>query len=460
VAVAVTSMVAVAFVIPLGSVVQKLGQERALTDAKQRSAAVAGALRVTADPAAVRRVIADTAGTDAGRVAVHGLAGGAVGTRRAAQSDLTNALRGRRGAVDVEGGRSYLAPATLADGRTVVVEVFIPDEESGRGVVFAWFIVVLLAMALVAVSVWVADRMASKVVGSAKGLAWAAKSLGDGQMGVRVRPSGPLELVEAGQAFNSMADRVQALLRSERELIADLSHRLRTPLTALRLEAEPLAGPAADRVRHSIDSLEMEVDSIIRAARQPPANTGEITRLTAEGLPVAPRCDASEVVRERMVFWGAVAGDQGRVCRRVGASLPAPVAVNREDLVAALDALLGNVFRYTPQGTPIEVAVTRRDGRVAVRVDDGGPGIPNPEAALRRGVSHRGSTGLGLDIVHRLAAGASGAVNIGRSRLGGASVVVLLPDADAPPKPPARMFGFVGRISREPGRRRSHERPR
>ena len=248
-----------------------------------------------------------------------------------------------------------------------------------------------------------------------------------------MQPGGPRELVEAGQAFNAMAERVLTLLKGERELIADLSHRLRTPLTALRLDAEPITGPAGERVRRSINNLEVEVDQLIRSARQPPANTGEITKLGADGLPVGPKCDASEVVRERMAFWAAVAGDQGRTCKRVGATLPAPVPVPRADLAAALDALLGNVFRYTPQGTPIEVAVTRRDGWVAVRVDDGGPGIPDPEAAMRRGVSNKGSTGLGLAIAQRLAAGVNGAVNIGRSRFGGASVVVLLPDVESPP---------------------------
>jgi signal transduction histidine kinase len=250
-----------------------------------------------------------------------------------------------------------------------------------------------------------------------------------------------------------MADRLVMLLKSERELVADLSHRLRTPLTALRLDAEPIDGPAGDRVRRSINALEIEVDQIIRAARQPPANTGELVKLSADGTPAGTRCDASEVVRERMVFWSAVAGDQGRTCRRVGASLPAPVPVARDDLAAALDALLGNVFRYTPQGTPIEVAVTRRDGWVAVRVDDGGPGIPDPDEAMRRGVSNKGSTGLGLDIAHRLAAGVRGAVNIGRSQFGGASVVVLLPDADAPAAPTGSRFGLVGRLSREPRKR-------
>ncbi|GIJ44595.1 two-component sensor histidine kinase [Virgisporangium aliadipatigenens] len=448
-------MVAVAFLIPLGMVVQQIAEERALADAQRQAAAVVAVLTVTDNVVAIDNVIATTSGRSIGRVAVHGLPSGRIGDGHAAQAEIDAAGRqSRTSVVDAPGGESFLEPARLGDGTVVVVEVFIPMEESSKGVGVAWLTLCTLAIGLVAVSVWVGDRLAATVVGSAKGLADAAKSLGDGQLGVRIVPSGPQELVEAGLAFNSMADRVVALLKGERELLADLSHRLRTPLTGLRLDTEPIEGPLGERVRNSIASLEAEVDSIIRAARQPPANTGEITRLNADGEPVQVKTDAADVVRERMVFWSAVAGDQGRTCKRVGASLPAPVNVARADLVAAIDALLGNVFRYTPQATPIEVAVTRRDGWVAVRVDDGGPGIPDPDAALKRGVSNKGSTGLGLDIVHKLAAGANGAVNIGRSRFGGASVVVLLPDAEAPPPPTGTRFGLVGRLSREPRRRR------
>ena len=96
-------------------------------------------------------------------------------------------------------------------------------------------------------------------------------------------------------------------------------------------------------------------------------------------------CDASEVVRERLRFWAAVAGDQGRRCEAIGVDASAPVPVPRAELAAALDAMLGNVFRYTPQGAPLEVTVSRRDGYVAITVEDGGPGIADPDRALRRG---------------------------------------------------------------------------
>jgi signal transduction histidine kinase len=159
------------------------------------------------------------------------------------------------------------------------------------------------------------------------------------------------------------------------------------------------------------------------------------------------------VVRERMVFWSQLASDQQRPYKVIGAHTRIPVPVPRPELAAALDAVLGNVFRYTPQGTAFEVAISRRDGYVAVRVDDAGPGIANPDRALRRGASDRGSTGLGLDIAKRVAQQARGSVSLDRAQLGGASVVMLLADAEATPRQMSR-FGLVGRLAREPGSRR------
>jgi signal transduction histidine kinase len=149
-----------------------------------------------------------------------------------------------------------------------------------------------------------------------------------------------------------------------------------------------------------------------------------------------------------MVFWSALAGDQNRQYQVVGANIRTPVPVARAELAAALDAVLGNVFRYTPQGTAFEVGISRRDGWVAVRVDDAGPGIADTEKALRRGESEQGSTGLGLDIARRAAQSTGGSVSLARAAMGGASVVMLLADAEAPPKQASR-FGLVGRLARE-----------
>jgi signal transduction histidine kinase len=100
------------------------------------------------------------------------------------------------------------------------------------------------------------------------------------------------------------------------------------------------------------------------------------------------------------------------------------------------------------------VAVSRRDGYVAVRVDDAGPGIDRPYQAVRRGTSERGSTGLGLDIVRKAAMAGHGTVDIARANLGGTSVVMLFADGEPLVSPARQLWGFVGRLSREPNERR------
>ncbi|MCI4065370.1 HAMP domain-containing histidine kinase [Micromonospora sp. R77] len=316
-----------------------------------------------------------------------------------------------------------------------------------------WLLLLTVAVALVGATVIVVDRVAARAVDSTADLVRAALAVGDGDFAVRVEPSGPRELAEAGHAFNRMADRLVALRTDERELVADLSHRLRTPLTVLRLDAEALESDDTSigtfseaeldrrrgirRIRQAIVTLEGEVDQLIKTTRK---------AVTHETGPAT--CDVSEVVRDRMVFWAALAGDQNRPHRVSGAQLRIPAPVPRAELAAALDAVIGNVFRYTPQGTAFEVAVSRRDGYVAIRIDDAGPGIANPDRALRRGASDQGSTGLGLDIARRVALQANGSVSIDRARLGGASVVMLLADPEATPRQVNR-FGLVGRMARD-----------
>jgi signal transduction histidine kinase len=320
--------------------------------------------------------------------------------------------------VRAPGGWALLQPVALSGDRVTVVEVYVPDSALTRGVRGAWLILTAVALGLVGGSVLVADRLGMRVVRSARDLARAARALGDGRLDVRVDPQGPTELRDAAAAFNTMADRVEQLLAAEREMAADLSHRLRTPLTALRLNAAQLGDDAvAEQTRHAVDQLEREVDEIIRTARRRPAATGETAG-----------CDAAEVVRARVAFWSALAEDQDRAWQLTGTDRPVRVPVPAADLAAAVDAMLGNVFRHTDEGTPFAVTLHAGKRDVVLLVGDGGPGFADPEAALRRGhgAGGDGSTGLGLDIVRRVAESTGGQVRLERSVLGGAEIGVLL----------------------------------
>ncbi|MEU4688516.1 HAMP domain-containing sensor histidine kinase [Actinoplanes sp. NPDC023714] len=452
---------ALVFLVPLGWNLRNDHRDAALAAAAERTATVAGALTSGAGDKGVAAALAAAgpgtvvhtpgiAPTEGGR------AGAALIDRAAVAPEPT--VEG------VAGGMVRLVPVNIGDEHSVI-EAFIPASELNRDTARDWWLLLGLAVVLVGGAVFVVDRLARGAVASARNLVEAALAVGDGDLGVRINPSGPRELAEAGYAFNRMADRLVTSRTDERELVADLSHRLRTPLTALRLDAEALDPDDTQiidltdaevdrrrgirRIRQAIGTLEDEVNHLINTTRQ--AVAAQVAA-PEDGL-----CDASEVVRERMMFWSALAGDQDRQYRVVGAHLRIPVPVARAELAAALDAVLGNVFRYTPQGTAFEVGLSRRDGWVALRVDDAGPGIADPEQALRRGQSNQGSTGLGLDIARRVAQNTGGSVSLDRAAMGGASVVMLLADADATPKIPSR-FGLVGRgrpaREKDPVRRR------
>ena len=136
-------------------------------------------------------------------------------------------------------------------------------------------------------------------------------------------------------------------------MAADLPHRLRTPLTALRMNAAALGpGRAADETRLAVDRLEQRGRP--DHPRRPPARAGEPSG-----------CDAAEVLADRIGFWSALAEDQGRPCQLTGADRPVRVPVPRSDLAAAADALIGNVFRHTAEGTGFAVTLHRRRRRRA-----------------------------------------------------------------------------------------------
>lgn len=463
VALAVTSMVALAFLIPLGVLVADQARKQSTTAAEQRAAALAPVLALTTGTADIQQAVS---GLDPGEgLGVHLPDGRHLGAGHAPAELLRRAMdEGESIARDVPGGWLYLQPVVLGQDGTAVVEEFVPDADLTRGVSASWAVMSLLAVGLIAGSVLVADRLGAQVVRSSRTLSRASHALGAGDLEIRVEPGGPRELRDAGQAFNTMADRMVDLLATERELVADLSHRLRTPLTALQLAADRMApGPDTRRIGTAVAQLEEELNSIIAAARTPLA-TGPMGRaLTATedtravGSPrtgggraspagPGPRAEAAEVIRHRAGFWATLAGHQDRGCRLEITTEPTPVRLPGDDLTAVIDSLVGNVFRHTPPGTPFAVRVERTAQSVELTVEDAGPGIDDPDGALARGAS-TGSTGLGLDIARRAAAATAGSLRIDRGPLGGARITLSLGLAAADPTT------GPGRRTRRHGRR-------
>lgn len=332
----------------------------------------------------------------------------------------------------VSGGQFAETTAQNANG-TYVVRVFVSDGALHAGVGEWWALLIGCSVALVLLAVGAGEVLTRRIVRPLTRTAATAHQLSAGDTAARAPADGPREVAEVGTALNRLADRIDELIAEERETVADMSHRMRTPLTALRLEAEGLRDPAdAERLGNHISAMERTLTAVIHAARRP----------QREGR--LPACDASAVVADRVRFWSALAEDQSRTSSVDLPGEPMPVRASADDLAAAVDALLENVIAHTAEGVgftvrlwagPVDGEGDGEDGvpaaaTVHVEVADEGSGIPAD--ALLRGRSDRGSSGLGLDIARRTAEAAGGAMTVTRGASGGAVVRLHLAPAGAP----------------------------
>ena len=363
----------------------------------------------------------------------HGRTGPVLGDHVDPDASVLNALiRGTRTEGRAAGGYQILRATTAGDGQNPisVTRVFLPTSVLRRGVYKLWLRLGLVALALLLAGVAVADRLARAIVVPVKQLASVTRQLSAGESEARTTPSGPPEIADVGQAVNHLADRIDALLAAEREMMADLSHRLRTPLTSLRLNAESIPDPElSERVMADVESMEYSVSTFIREARAP-------RRMADES------CDLVDVCRTRTEFWAVLAEEENRQWSVLLPGLPIPIPLKRIDLEAAIDAMLGNVFAHTPEKTAVSV-VGATDGReITLTVEDFGPGFPAGFVPAR-GTSGASSTGLGLDIVKRTAEAAGGGVRTGNHAGGGARVEMWFPV----PRPKTKA---TGRLSPRP----------
>ena len=317
----------------------------------------------------------------------------------------------------VPGGEMAELSAHTVDG-TYLIRVFASDDALTEGV-GRWYALLGGGSAgLLLIGVIGGELVTRRIVRPLVRTAQTAQQLSRGDVDARAPTSGPREVAEVGSALNLLADRIDELIAEERETVADISHRMRTPLTALRLDAEGLRDPdEAERISTHVTSLERTLTAVIRAARRP----------QREGR--VPSADATAVVADRVAFWSALADDQDRSRSISLPDSPLPVRASAEDLGVAVDALLENVIAHTPEGTAFAVTLSPASasasgGGATLVVTDDGPGLP--DGAGVRGRSDRGSSGLGLDIARQCAEASGGSMSVGRSESGGTSVTLNL----------------------------------
>lgn len=406
---AITSIVVIAFVLPLAFLVRTIAADRATSQATADAQNVADV--IAGNRATASSLVAQAQTSVSGKISVF-YANGSVagdGSRPPAADSLLLARRGRSFSRSAGGGVDVFLPVLEAGGRTAVVRVSVPRHELERGVRAAWLSLGVLAVVLLTLAGLVADRMARSVTNPMNTLTRIARRLAAGDLDARSRVSGSPEVVEVSRALDMLAVRIGDLLQAERDHAADLSHSLRTPLTALRLDAELLRDPVeANRIMAAVDDLELAVTKVISDTRLERRPTG------ASGV------DLGEVLRERIAFWEVLARAQGRLLELHLEPDPVPVRARRHDLQQLVDVVFDNLLRHTPSGCRARISVTRRpNGGARLVVDDAGPGFARSPRATR-------GSGRGIDIARRIARDSGGSLTTGRSDLGGARVEIEL----------------------------------
>ncbi|MGC4861093.1 HAMP domain-containing sensor histidine kinase [Micromonospora sp. DT41] len=409
---AVSVLTLIAFLVPLALLVRTVAEDRATVRATADAQSLVPVVG-TADAATIRVTVEQLAAESGREVSVFLPDGTVLGAPAPRTPAVALAARGQSLTGESAAGREVvIAVQGRADG-TGVIRIVVPKQELTAGVTRAWLVLALLGVLLVLIGLAVADRLARTLVRPISELSAVSHRLANAELDARVTPAGPAELREVAGALNHLAARIQVLLVQEREQVADLSHRLRTPLTALRLEAESLRDPDdGARITAAADGLERAVTGLIRQARWRTPTPG------------AAASDAAAIVADRVAFWSVLAEDTGRAVSLDLAPGPILVGVPADDLTAAVDALLGNVFAHTPDGTPFAVRLAVETGEVLLTIADEGPGMP--AGAVERGASSAGSTGLGLDIARRAAQAGGGRLELRTGEGGGTQVLLRL----------------------------------
>lgn len=238
------------------------------------------------------------------------------------------------------------------------------------------------------------------------------------------------EMTPMLDALNALFTRIGGLMASERRFTADAAHELRTPIAAIRAQAQvALAASDGAQRRHALQATLQGCDRAARLVEQ----LLTLSRLESGGAPPAAGVELGALARRVVADLAPHAIDQSQTIE-VDAAGACTVRGDETLLAVLVRNLVDNALRYSPAGARVIVGVSGAQGGVRLTVDDDGPGMRESDMARLGerffrvlGSAHSGS-GLGWSIVRRVADAHGAVLHIGRSsRLGGLSVGVEFP---------------------------------
>ncbi|MFF9775027.1 ATP-binding protein [Streptomyces sp. NPDC013978] len=361
-----------------------------------------------------------------------------------ADAALARALE--RGEITVDWGSDFIWGENLvvtvpafersADGKTetdkvvgAVRIVFSTDHLTYRlwtiwGFRAALAVLVLLAAAVI--GVFAARRLTAPL----RQLNEMASKMSDGDLTARSPVTGPQETQTLARTLNQAGERLDTLIASQRIFVADASHQLRTPLTALRLSLDNIADGVDDEfVREDVEQATAEVVRMSRLVN------GLLVLARAEAkVTAAEPLSLRDVIQERLDVWRPAADERGVTITLRGSADGRPlVLASPGHLDQVLDNVLSNALEVSPDGATITVSVETRGDEVVLSVLDEGPGMSDAEKSRAfdrfwrgQGLTGKSGSGLGLAVVKQLVTDDNGTVALKDAPGGGLCVALTL----------------------------------
>jgi signal transduction histidine kinase len=406
-------------------------ERQALTGKVQRDAsAIAGVAQApgagSLAPARVLRLVATRYQAETGaRVVITGRGG-----RRLVQ--VGPALATGNGAV-----LSQAMPIG-AGGRVLgAVRISYPTSRVSAHIHRYWLLLGGIAFLVLTTALAIGLVLARWVARPLLALGEAARRVGHGDLGARAPVgSGPVEVEAVAAAFNTTTAHLERMVTAQREFVADASHQLRSPLTALRLRLENLEPALASGGRAGLEGALAEVERLSEMV------DGLLVLARAEHASAAPAAqDAGALVATRLAAWTQIAGERGVVLCDASGGAAVSVLASPGHLEQVLDNLIENALAFAPQASTVAVWCRAHAGAVEFGVSDQGPGITLEGRARAfdrfwtAGPAH--GTGLGLAVVRRLVEADGGTVSLQDAPGGGLEAIVRLPASAEPQLAPA-----------------------
>ncbi len=315
------------------------------------------------------------------------------------------------------GLRSQLTMAYLAGSVITIVNIMVTS-----GLMFLsahdQSLLVLLLIFSGGISVFFAFFLSEQLGRQVRELTRGAEEIAQGNLAARVQPGGSRELARLGEAFNQMASQLEQasvaqheMEQSRKELVAAISHDLRTPLASLRLMTEAITDGLTDEQQTAIflERMRGEVQYMTGLIE----DLFEMSQLDAGALKLRPeKASLSDLISDTLESLNGQAEHKHQILEgQIEGELP-ELYFDPHKIQRVLNNLIGNAIRYTPEGGTIRLVARRQDAMVKVSVNDTGEGIPAADlerifepfyrGERSRGRDQQGGAGLGLAIAKGL----------------------------------------------------------